>query len=208
MLRSLAAKMWLWIVGPFQNRRIVAFWLVSSLSLGCTSAWLTIRDAQKVAAAEEDALLTPPVIAPSCDVISIHDGDTMKLDCGWDETKPQIITVRLYCIDAPELDQEPWGKLARDHLRSISGQAVAIEQKDRDKYGRLVALVHSDGRDLGLQMVADGFAPLYPKYCRDQRYLDAESKARSFGISIWSKPGVQQRPWEWRHGVGPQVLKW
>ena len=175
------------------------FWLVAALALGGTSAWFSIRDTEKAVAAEADALMTPPGIAPSCDVISIHDGDTLKLDCAWDEAKPQVITVRLHCIDAPELKQEPWGKLARDHLRSITGQAVAIVPVEKDRHGRLVAQLHSNGRDLALQMVADGFAPVYPKYCRVQRYYDAEGETRSRGIGIWSMPGVHQTPWEWRH---------
>lgn len=188
-----------WLVGPFRHRRTTAFWLVTVLALGGTSAWLSVRDAQKIAAADEDALMTPPGFAPSCDVISVHDGDTMKLDCGWDEAKPQIINVRLQCIDAPELNQEPWGKLARDHLRKIAGRAVAINPIEHDRRGRLVARVHSNGIDLGLQMVADGFAPVYPKYCKDQHYYHVQGRARPSGIGIWSMPGAHQTPWEWRH---------
>lgn len=199
MLRKLWTVMWYWLIGPFRHRRTTAFWLVTVLALGGTSAWLSIRDAQTVAAMEEDTLSTPPGIAPSCDVISIHDGDTMKLDCGWDGAKPQIINVRLHCIDAPELGQEPWGKLARDHLRTIAAKAVAIKPVERDRYGCLVAVVHSMNGDLGLRMVADGFAPVYPKYCRDQRYYDAENGVRSRAVGIWSTPGVHQTPWEWRH---------
>jgi endonuclease YncB( thermonuclease family) len=188
----------LWLVGPFQNRRLLAFWLVSSLSLGCTSAWFTYQEAEKVADAEGPSAL-PPGPAPSCDVLDIHDGDTMKLDCGWDEAKPQIVIVRLYCIDAPELGQEPWGKLARDHLRNIAGKVVAIEPVEYDKYRRLVVRVHSSGLYLNLQMVADGFAPVYPKYCKDKRYFEIESGARSSGIGIWSMVGAHQEPWLWRH---------
>jgi endonuclease YncB( thermonuclease family) len=131
-------------------------------------------------------------------VLDIHDGDTMKLDCGWDEAKPQIITVRLYCIDAPELAQEPWGKLARDHLRSITGHAVAIKPVEWDRHGRLVAVVHSKGGELNLRMVADGFAPVYPKYCRNQRYYAAETESRARGSGVWSVSGAHQTPWAWR----------
>jgi endonuclease YncB( thermonuclease family) len=132
-------------------------------------------------------------------VLNIHDGDTMKLDCGWDEAKPQIVTVRLYCIDAPELAQEPWGKFARDHLRSIAGKAVAIEPVEYDKYRRIVARVYSNGIELNLRMVSDGYAPLYPKYCRDEMYYEAEKGARGRSAGIWSGSGLQIMPWEWRH---------
>jgi endonuclease YncB( thermonuclease family) len=199
MLHKLRTVAWHWLVGPFRHRRMTAFWLVTVLALGGTSAWLSIRDAQKVAAADDDALSTPPGIAPSCDVINVHDGDTMKLDCGWDEAKPQIINVRLHCIDAPELSQEPWGKLAREHLQKITGRAVAVKPVERDRYGRLVAVVHSMNGELGLRMVSDGFAPVYPKYCKDRRYYDAEATVRTSGTGIWSVAGAHQTPWAWRH---------
>jgi len=190
--------LWNWLVGPFKNRRTVAFWLVASLALGSTSAWFSIREVEKVAAVE-GTLALPPGPAPSCDVVDVHDGDTLKLDCAWDESIPQIISVRLHCIDAPELNQEPWGKLARDHLRQIVAKAVAIKPVEWDRHGRLVAIVHSMHGELGLRMVADGFAPVYPKYCRDQRYYDAERDIRSRSAGIWSTPGAHQTPWEWRH---------
>lgn len=106
---------------------------------------------------------------------------------------------RLYCIDAPELAQEPWGKLARDHLRSITGTAVAIKPVEWDSHRRLVAIVHSKGGELNLRMVADGFAPVYPEYCCDHRYYNAEDVVRTRGAGIWSVAGQRQRPWEWRH---------
>lgn len=197
-MRQFATRLARWFIGPFQNRRMAVFWLVSALALGGVPAWLTYRSAEK--AAEEDAgfpLLGP---APSCDVLEILDGDTMKLDCGWQEDKPQIVTVRLYCIDAPEIEQEPWGRMARDRLRSITGTAVAIKPIEWDRHRRLVAIVHSNGRELNLQMVADGFAPVYPKYCRERRYYNAENDVRSRRLGIWSTLGQQQKPWEWRHG--------
>ncbi len=196
MIRQLSTKIARWFIGPFQNRRMAMFWLVSALSLGGTSAWFEFRAAER--AAEEDnpfALLGP---APACEVVSVHDGDTMKLDCGWSEDKPMIVDVRLHCIDAPELDQEPWGKLARDHLRKLAGNAVAIEVVERDRYHRLVARVIANGEQLNLKMVADGFAAMYPQYCRDRSYYETESSVRTRRVGIWSTPGVQQKPWEWR----------
>jgi endonuclease YncB( thermonuclease family) len=171
---------------------------VAALSLGGTSAWLAIQNEPGVSDADELIMTAPQGIAPTCELINIHDGDTMKLDCGWVENKSSIVTVRLYCIDARELDQEPWGKLARDHLHSITGQVVAIDQVEWDRHGRLVARVYSKGQDLGLRMVADGFAPVYPKYCKDQRYYDAQAVVKPKGLGVWASSGDQQQPWEHR----------
>jgi endonuclease YncB( thermonuclease family) len=37
-----------------------------------------------------------------CRVNSIHDGDTLRVTCNGQREQ-----LRLYCIDAPELDQRP-----------------------------------------------------------------------------------------------------
>ena len=44
-------------------------------------------------------------------VMSIGDGDTLRL-----RQAGRLLTVRLACIDAPELTQRPWGPLARHYL--------------------------------------------------------------------------------------------
>lgn len=108
------------------------------------------------------------------------------------------IKVRLYCIDAPELGQVPWGEQARDHLHSLTGNSVGIKAIDKDKYGRLVARVLVNDVDLNLRMVADGFAAVFPRYCHDEQYYSAERNARAGRIGVWAMPGVHERPWEWR----------
>lgn len=198
-MRRFATRLARWFIGPFYNRRLTVFWLVSAFALGGVPAWLTYRSAEK--AAEEDSAFPLLGPAPSCDVLEIHDGDTMKLDCGWQEDKPQIVTVRLYCIDAPEIEQEPWGRMARDHLRKITATAVAIKPVEWDRHRRLVAIVYSKGSELNLRMVSDGSAAVYTKYCPVRTYYDAQSGAQTRAIGIWSRPGAQQKPWEWRHGA-------
>lgn len=196
MNRELLTKIGRWFLGPFRNRRMAVFWLISGLAIGSTSAWLLYLSSEK--AAEEDGAFPLYGPAPACDVLDVHDGDTLKLDCGWQEDKPRILSVRLYCIDAPELDQEPWGKLARDHLRELAGKVVAIEGLEKDRHHRLVARVAANGEELNLKMVSGGFAAVYPSYCRDQRYYDAQKNTRNRRAGIWSVLGQQQRPWEWR----------
>jgi endonuclease YncB( thermonuclease family) len=67
-------------------------------------------------------------------VLSIYDGDTMTVACAGRKMK-----VRLYCTDAPEMGQGPWGWESRDHLRAITPPTVRILVRDRDRDGREVA---------------------------------------------------------------------
>jgi len=108
----------------------------------------------------------------------------------------------LYCIDAPEIGQKPWGQESRDHLRGLApqGSAVQIRQLDRDSYGRVVGEVLNGGGDnLNLQMVLAGEAAVYPRYCADERYFQVQAVARAARSGIWARPGLHQTPWKFRH---------
>ncbi len=130
-----------------------------------------------------------------CDVESVYDGDTVWVVCDGRREK-----LRLYCIDAPEMGQKPWGKASRNHLRSIIGDAVTVESIDTDRYGRTVARLWSDSIDLIGQMISDGQAVVYPRYCpvQETSYYEAEEGARSQNYAVWSHDGLQNQPWEWR----------
>ncbi len=133
----------------------------------------------------------------ACSVNSIYDGDTMRLTCNGERVK-----VRLYCIDAPEMRQRPWGKESRDYLRSITPEQVKIVAKTKDRYGRIVGeLFAADEQheNLNLAMVRSGQAVVYPKYCKDQRYYEVEGDAKRIKSGVWEKQGLQQTPWRWRH---------
>lgn len=152
--------------------------------------------------------------ATPCTVLRIYDGDTIILECeGW--TKHQ--STRMQCVDAPEMDQEPWGERARNHLADLLGgdfkkvrrwgreylepraQVVLdIEQLDTDRYGRPVVRYFHQGRNINLAMVQNGALAVYPKYCREDQYYKAQDKAKREDRGIWVDHGLQRRPWEWR----------
>lgn len=76
----------------------------------------------------------PP--AEKWQVLSVHDGDTMKVSRGGTQLR-----IRFACIDAPELSQ-PGGIESRDNLRQLIAKANNQAQLmilDNDHYGRKVA---------------------------------------------------------------------
>ncbi|SDK17254.1 thermonuclease family protein [Aliiruegeria lutimaris] len=86
----------------------------------------------------------------------IVDGDTIKV---------QNTQIRLFGIDAPELNH-PYGKNAKWALhRLCKGHTVRAEISEMDDYGRTVARCYlSDGRDLSAEMVKQGLAIDWPKF--------------------------------------------
>lgn len=134
-----------------------------------------------------------PSTADPCEVLKIYDGDTMTLRCQGEQIK-----VRLYCIDAPEMGQAPWGTQARDYLRSITGSTVKLVRVDKDRYGRIVGEVYNGEMNLNLAQVQAGYVAVYHAYCHKAEYQAAENQAKNANKGIWSTPGLQQTPWEWR----------
>jgi len=128
----------------------------------------------------------------------VIDGDTL-------EVKRQRI--RLSGIDAPESDQTcqnsigatyRCGDYATRMLREGIGQrAVTCDARDRDRYGRLIAVCHLGGTDLNAWMVRNGLALAYRRYSMD--YAPQEDLARAEGRGLWA--GGFIAPWDWRRGA-------
>ncbi len=103
-----------------------------------------------------DAPESPPITQQGelCVIESVYDSDTMWVSCCVKREQ-----VRLYCIDAPELQQKPWGKNARDYLRTVLTDHVGVERISSEQDGRRVAqLFTMDGNDANLELIRAGHA--------------------------------------------------
>ena len=130
-------------------------------------------------------------------VLSVGDGDTVRVS-----RDGQTFTIRLACIDAPELAQTPWGHQSRAYLlqRLPRGREVRVIPHAIDRYGRTVAEVISD-LSINLVMVEDGQAFVYRRYlqsCDAKEYLEAEYRACRQRFGVWQVPGGITRPWAFR----------
>ncbi len=133
---------------------------------------------------------------PSCTVRNVLDGDSVTLVCNGERRQ-----VRLYCIDAPEKEQRPWGDESRSALRRQlrRDDRVQLRIHDIDSYGRQVAEILHKGENINLRMVRDGYAAVYRRYCKLPAFYEAEGGARERKLGIWQKEGQHQTPWRWRH---------
>lgn len=127
-------------------------------------------------------------------VVSVSDGDTLKVLINGKQQR-----VRLAEIDTPERDQ-PWGRKSRNALADkVMHQQVVVDTQYEDQYGRTVARIFLDGRDINRELVAEGHAWAYRKHLKDQRLLDDERSAKAARRGLWSLPESERMPpWEWR----------
>jgi len=92
--------------------------------------------------------------------------------------------------------------MATDELKNLllgGGGLVSLLPQETDRYGRTVAEVSADGRNVNLEMVSSGNAYAYREYldrCNANAYLQAEAQARFNRIGVWQY--VQEYPWEFR----------
>jgi len=150
---------------------------------------------------------TPP-LEPDLDqspwqVISVHDGDTIKVRRGVKGSRGvEEKKIRFACIDAPELAQ-PLGKESRDYLRSLlarEGNQVKLNIITTDRYGRAIAEVWSGAELVQSLMASKGMAYPYEQYKRDcpswSAVQSTASQALAESAGVWG--GEYEKPWEYR----------
>lgn len=130
-------------------------------------------------------------------VMKVRDGDSIQVKKGG-----KLIEIRLYGIDAPEYGQA-YSKQAKRLTRSMAlKKTVTVIPKDVDKYGRVVALIKSHGGMINSELVKNGLAWVYPKYCTDTaicpQLIRLEKKARKKRRGLWRQDDPSP-PWRWRH---------
>ncbi len=144
-------------------------------------------DASKAQAVETARVLEGPAF--------VTDGDTITI---------QKTQVRLYGIDAPELNH-PYGQKSKwAMVKLCKGNRIRAEITDEDEYGRTVAKCYlPDGRDLSAELVRQGLAIDWPKFSgghygqfevegiRKKLWLaDARQKGR---MHVWERFEARQK---------------
>lgn len=132
---------------------------------------------------------------------SASDGDSLNVGAQ---------RVRLFGIDAPELDQlcvtsgNSWhcGDLARQQLSDlVEGQRVDCRITGLDQYGRNLGVCSTEFLELNEAMVELGWAVAYREYSQD--YIGAEDRAKARGAGIWGSTFT--RPSEHRKQNAPKA---
>ena len=127
--------------------------------------------------------------------VIVTDGDTVKSGS---------IRIRLHGIDAPETKQTckksnntiyACGQRSTAYLKKlIKNNNVSCNQKDKDRYGRIIAVCYVDGKNLNATMVEEGWAIAYRYYSKD--YIKEEEKAKKHSRGIWKGSFIE--PYIWR----------
>lgn len=135
-----------------------------------------------------------PIAKHLVGVASVIDGDTIEIHGQ---------RIRLHGIDAPESSQTcseggkaiRCGAIAANRLaEKIGGRTVTCDERDKDRYGRVVSVCTVGGQDLNAWMVSEGLAVAYRKYSTD--YVEHEKDAQGTKRGVWNTEF--EMPWDWR----------
>ncbi|WP_291952766.1 thermonuclease family protein [Campylobacter sp.] len=126
-------------------------------------------------------------------VVEVIDGDTIKVIIKQKESK-----IRLFGIDAPEKNQA-YGQISKKFLSAIVlNKEVTLSIKDEDKYGRILAIVYLNDKDINQIMVKNGYAWAYEYY--SDLYLNVQNIAKSAKKGLWEDKNPIE-PYKWRKQI-------
>lgn len=128
-------------------------------------------------------------------VSHVFDGDTIKVNNG-----KKHITIRLYGIDTPELDQ-PFASDAKKAVQSmLLNQTISYLPLYYDDYNRLIAHVYLGDKNINQTLVENGLAWVHIYYCyqaicNEWKRLQHQAKIKESGLWLESDPVA---PWVWK----------
>ncbi|WP_187153087.1 thermonuclease family protein [Campylobacter volucris] len=126
-------------------------------------------------------------------VIRVVDGDTIEVKMNDKEA-----IVRLFGIDAPEKNQA-YGQMSKKFLSAIVlNKDIVLNVKDEDKYGRILAIVYLNDKDINQVMVANGYAWAYEHY--SDLYVKDQQLAQSAKKGLWEEKDPIE-PYKWRKQI-------
>lgn len=132
----------------------------------------------------------------TCVVARLADGDSFNCADGR--------KVRMLLMDTPELQQKPWGLMAKRQLETLArpGTVVRLEldRNPVDRYGRTLAYAWVGAVMLNEWMVANGWAVVLAY--ENVRYLErlqrAERAAQATKKGFWQAWAFRCRPADYR----------
>ncbi|MFH1238117.1 MAG: thermonuclease family protein [archaeon] len=122
-------------------------------------------------------------------VVRVIDGDTLELIGGQ--------KIRLKGINTPEKLMS-FSQEATELVRQlVENKSIEIESYGTDKYGRTLAYIFIDGKNINKEILGEGFATLY--YYEKDKYYDELKQAEEF--ARLNKKGL------WKNSPNANCLK-
>lgn len=159
--------------------------------------------ALSVPATSAEAANRPPKGSTKVKVVSVTDGDTIRV-----RYQGRSTPVRVIGINTPELNpRQCYGREATTRMKQLTKSGSVYLKNDRtqgnrDRYGRLLRHLYSPGgRSLAVIQLTEGYAREYTysrayagQYTHRRAQASAKAKKRGLWRACAGKPTVKPRP--------------
>jgi endonuclease YncB( thermonuclease family) len=119
-------------------------------------------------------------------LVKVVDGDTIDVK----DSTEVVQRVRLVGLDTAEPGECGFREASKALAQLIGANKINLVTAgtdDKDRYGRLLRYVDVEGRDLGLELIKDGYGiaaydsrTKYPKHTREDSYISADESSPNF----------------------------
>lgn len=153
------------------------------------------------------------IIGQNATVMAVHDGDSFKVR--FDDSAKTTVWIRLWGVDCPEVRSnyvtanQPYGVEVGDSMRlMLKGWRVTVDTLYRDLYGRPVAKVNFQGKDITEYLISTGKGWYYsskgmtPKTREKLKKMQADAQANKLGL--WGLDGEKIKPSDFRKKNKPK----
>lgn len=174
-----------------------AFWLVVSCLLICTLYFTISVEMRRFQWDERDPELTVES-GEVVQVIQVIDGDEVSVKRGDDVFVVRLLGTKCFSskVNEPGISQIGAAcEAALERLTADKQATVEFEEFKKDKAKRVLAYLRVGETDVGERLIRDGLSLTYTRYpfSREDRYLAAESAARTRARGIWGEPRATER---------------
>jgi len=135
-----------------------------------------------------------PDTSLSGQVVEVTDGDTYRFQ----HSPGTTITVQLWAVDTPELDQPYGPEAAATARQQLNGRQARLHVEEVGEDGRFLVHVTVRGQNAGKVLIREGLAWHYTEHAPGAVNLSRlEQKARSQKRGLWAQTNPVP-PWMWR----------
>lgn len=125
-------------------------------------------------------------------VVSVIDGDTIKIDYFGTEESVRLIGINTPEVNGPYTEEQCYGEEASAYTKErLEGKYVTIAtdstQGNRDKYDRLLRYIGIDNEDFGSSLIMNGYAY---EYTYDKPYEKQGLYKQSQEYAVFYKKGL------------------
>jgi len=172
------------------------FWLMIATLLGCSLYYGLNAEARRREVQRFEATLEN---GAEVSLASVVDGDTVVVR----DEEGVSVAVRLLGVKSfdPSRDKQAESRFGRNAMDAIGDllrdRTAVVELNDppKDKYGRTLARLSVDGRDVGLGLVERGLVLVYTAFPFPQmdQYLEQQERARAAKVGLWANTDIARQ---------------